>query len=51
MGANGIAFYHGELFVSNTDKHTLLQIPIAKDGSAGTPAVWKVPAGAPGRPL
>jgi len=41
VGANGIAYYHGDLFVTNTNKGTILRIPVEKDGSAGEPEVWK----------
>jgi len=40
LGANGIAYYHGNLYVTNTEKGTVMRIPILKDGSAGTPDVW-----------
>jgi sugar lactone lactonase YvrE len=38
-GANGIAFSHGRLFVSNTELGLLLAIPIEPDGDAGEPTV------------
>jgi sugar lactone lactonase YvrE len=41
IGANGIGYYHGDLFVTNTNKRTVVRIPVAKDGSAGGPEVWK----------
>jgi len=34
VGANGIAYYHGDLFVTNTDKGCRAD-PVLKDGSAG----------------
>jgi sugar lactone lactonase YvrE len=40
IGANGIAYYHGNLYVTNTEKGTVMRIPIFKDGSAGVPDVW-----------
>jgi len=40
IGANGIAYYHGNLYVTNTEKGTVMRIPILKDGSAGVPDVW-----------
>ncbi len=40
IGANGIAYYHGNLYVTNTEKGTVMRIPILKDGSAGVPEVW-----------
>lgn len=36
-GANGIAFDHGHLIVSNTNAGSLVTVPIERDGSAGTP--------------
>jgi sugar lactone lactonase YvrE len=39
IGANGIAYYHGNLYVTNTEKGTLLQIPVQEDGSPGVPEV------------
>jgi sugar lactone lactonase YvrE len=38
-GANGIAFIHGRLIVSNTDRGLLVAIPIEPAGDAGTPTV------------
>lgn len=38
-GANGIAYRHGTLFVSNTEKASIVTIPIAQDGTAGKPTV------------
>jgi sugar lactone lactonase YvrE len=39
IGANGIAYYRGNLYVTNTEKGTVLRIPVQKDGSAGVPEV------------
>ncbi len=41
VGANGIAFYHGDLYVINTDKALVVRIPVRPDGSPGQPEVWK----------
>jgi len=41
VGANGIAYYHGDLFVTNTDKGLVVRIPVLKDGSAGPIEAWK----------
>lgn len=41
LGANGIAYDHGSLFVTNTDKHLVLRVPIEHDGSAGDVELWK----------
>jgi len=38
LGANGLKVHNGSVWVSNTDKGTLLRIPIRPDGKAG-PAV------------
>jgi sugar lactone lactonase YvrE len=51
MGANGIAFYHGDLFVTNTDKKLVLRIPVEKDGNAGEVEVWKQIEDVPESPL
>lgn len=42
FGANGLAFNRAQkaLFVANTGNDTVVQIPIAADGSAGTPSVF-----------
>ena len=51
MGANGIAYYHGDLFVTNTDKKLVLRIPVEKDGDAGEVEVWKQIEDVPESPL
>ena len=38
--ANGIKLHEGTIFVSNSDRGTLLQIPVADDGSAGVPTTY-----------
>jgi sugar lactone lactonase YvrE len=38
-GVNGIAFADGRLIVSNTERGTLVAIPVRADGSAGQPEV------------
>jgi sugar lactone lactonase YvrE len=40
IGANGIAYYHGDLYVTNTEKGTVLRMPVWSDGSVGPPEVW-----------
>jgi sugar lactone lactonase YvrE len=40
VGANGIQFYHGNLYVINQDKGTIVQVPVRPDGTPGTPDVW-----------
>ena len=37
LGANGIAYYRGDLYVTNTEKGTVLRIPVQGDGSPGAP--------------
>ncbi len=51
LGANGIAYYHGDLYVTNTDKGLIVRIPVAEDGSAGQPGVWKRLEEVPESPL
>ena len=41
FGANGIAFYHGDLYVANSDKHLIVRIPVHPDGSPGQADIWK----------
>lgn len=48
VGANGIAFYHGDLYVINTDKALVVRVPVLPDGSAGQPEVWKQVTDVPG---
>ena len=40
IGANGIAYYHGNLYVTNTEKGTVVRLPVWPDGSAGVPELW-----------
>jgi sugar lactone lactonase YvrE len=51
VGANGIAYYHGALYVANTDKGLLLRIPIEGDGTAGDIDVWKQLEDVPESPM
>jgi sugar lactone lactonase YvrE len=39
IGANGIAFRHGELIVANSERGRLVRIPVEPDGSAGNASV------------
>lgn len=41
IGANGIAFYRGDLYVINTDKALVVRVAVLPDGSPGKPEVWK----------
>jgi sugar lactone lactonase YvrE len=40
LGANGIAYWDGDLYVANTEKAHVVRVPIAADGSAGSPEVF-----------
>jgi len=42
-GANGVAFDHGVLYVLNSTRATLIQIPVNPDGSPGTPGIFVGP--------
>ena len=50
-GANGIAYYHGNLYVTNTEKGTVLRMPVWPDGSVGLPEVWTTLQEVPESPL
>lgn len=39
IGANGIAYLKGEVYVANTEKGHIVRIPVNKDGSPGTPEI------------
>jgi len=39
IGANGIAYRHRTMYVNNSEKGSIVSIPVAADGSAGTPNV------------
>ncbi len=51
VGANGIACYHGDLYVANTDKGLVVRVPILPDGSPGRPEVWAALQEVDGSPL
>lgn len=40
VGANGIGFFRGDLYVVNTDKSIVVRVPITRRGRPGTPDVW-----------
>ena len=42
FGANGIAYHHDTLYVTNTEQGTVLRIPVLEDGSRGEPDVWSL---------
>jgi len=39
MGANGVAFWKGDLYVASTSRGLLVRVPLLTDGSAGEPGV------------
>lgn len=39
IGANGIAYRHGTIYVANSEKAHIVRIPVNTDGSAGTPGI------------
>jgi sugar lactone lactonase YvrE len=39
LGANGIAYSRGRLYVANTEKMQVVEIPILPSGAAGTPSI------------
>ena len=51
IGANGIAYSHGTLFVTNTEKGTVLRILVWRDGRLGLPQVWTTLQDVPESPL
>ena len=51
IGANGIAYHHGNLYVTNTEKGTVLRIPVWPDGSVGLPELWTELQEVPESPL
>jgi sugar lactone lactonase YvrE len=51
IGANGIAFYHGYLYVTNCAPGLVLRIRVWPDGSAGEPEVWATLQEVPESPL
>jgi len=51
MGANGIAYYHGGLYVTNSEKGTVVRIPVRPDGSVGAPEDWTTLLDVPESPL
>lgn len=54
VGANGIEFYNGDLFVANTEKFSVVRVPVNPDGSPGMSEVVAIlPFGelAPGIPF
>lgn len=39
IGANGIAYRHGQLYVANTEQALVVRIPVLVDGSPGEPSI------------
>jgi sugar lactone lactonase YvrE len=40
FGANGVAFWRGDLYVANTDRGSIVRVPVNPGGSAGTPTTY-----------
>lgn len=40
LGANGVAYRHGQLLVANSDRKQVVEIPVEHDGAPGEPVVW-----------
>ncbi len=40
IGANGIGFFHGELYVANSDQALLARVPVLPNGSPGPIEIW-----------
>ena len=51
MGANGIAYYQGDLYVTNTERGTVVRVAVWPDGSVGVPELWTTLAEVPESPL
>jgi hypothetical protein len=39
VGANGVAFHRGDLYVANSERGLLIRVPVLRDGSPGAPIV------------
>lgn len=39
FGANGVAFWRGDLYVANTDRGALVKVPVTPDGTPGEPVI------------
>src|SRR5438270_833058 len=44
IGANGVAIKDGALYVTNTDKGSIVRIPIQSNGAAGAPSLFAGPS-------
>jgi len=51
VGANGIGFYNGDIYVINTDKALIVRVSVQPDGSPGQPKIWKQVEDVPESPL
>ena len=51
VGANGLAYFQGDLYVANTDKGLIVKIPVCVDGSPGQPEMWTALGEVPESPL
>ena len=51
VGANGIAYFRGDVYVVNTDKGLVVRVPVLRHGDPGQPEVWAQLEDVPGSPL
>jgi sugar lactone lactonase YvrE len=51
IGANGIVYYDDNLYVTNSEKGTVLRIPVWPDGVLGLPELWATLQEVPESPL
>jgi SMP-30/Gluconolactonase/LRE-like region len=51
VGANGIAFFHGDLYVVNTDKSLVVRVPVLRQSKPGRPEIWAQIGDVEGSPL
>ena len=51
VGANGIAFFHGDLYVVNTDKSLIVRVPVLGHSEPGQPEIWAQVGEVAGSPL
>ncbi len=51
VGANGIAFFRGDLYVVNTDKSLIVRVPVLRQSKPGRPEIWAQIGEVAGSPL
>lgn len=51
VGANGIQFYNGDLYLINTEQSTIVRVQVRPDGTPGSPEVWATIQPAPESPF